>query len=181
MLSTLPDANKDAFYALLRKLLPGVTYERLYRGSVNGLNPAAFHRGCDRKGATLTVIRCTRGNVFGGYTSCGWRASESPTYVRSDDAFVFTVLNPHGIPPTAYPLKDSEVSGAIWCSSRHGPCFGDDILLSNGRNKNTAKQFNGDSSSNFPVRYVDTTGKGKNTFTGSYNFVPAEVEVWRVL
>ena len=35
--------------------------DRLYRGSVDGMTPAAFHEQCDEKGATLTLIRADEG------------------------------------------------------------------------------------------------------------------------
>ena len=41
----------------------------LYRGSRDGLNISDFHRNCDRKGPTLTVIEDKNGCIFGGFTS----------------------------------------------------------------------------------------------------------------
>jgi hypothetical protein len=41
----------------------------LYRSSRDGWDACDFHRWCDSKGATITVVKCTEGNVFGGYTS----------------------------------------------------------------------------------------------------------------
>ena len=32
----------------------------------------AFHESCDGEGATLTIIRCTNGYVFGGYNPDSW-------------------------------------------------------------------------------------------------------------
>ena len=32
----------------------------------------AFHKCCDDKGPTLTIIKCTNGCIFGGYTTQSW-------------------------------------------------------------------------------------------------------------
>ena len=40
----------------------------LYRGSRDGFGVDNFHRLCDNKGNTLTVVKSTKDNVFGGFT-----------------------------------------------------------------------------------------------------------------
>ena len=44
----------------------------IYKGSVHGYDAADFHKQCDNKGATITVILSEHGKVFGGYTSIPW-------------------------------------------------------------------------------------------------------------
>jgi hypothetical protein len=45
----------------------------LYRATQDGFAAADFHRKCDNKGATLTIIKSRdHPNVFGGYTAASW-------------------------------------------------------------------------------------------------------------
>ena len=47
------------------------TYSLIYRASRDGWAASNFHSCCDRKGPTVTVIKC--GNyIFGGYTEQYW-------------------------------------------------------------------------------------------------------------
>lgn len=46
----------------------------LYRASLHGFSSASFHRRCDRKGPTLTIIKSKRGYLFGGFASISWKS-----------------------------------------------------------------------------------------------------------
>ena len=46
-----------------------------------------FHAKCDKKFKTLTIVKSTNGNIFGGYTSADW----TPDYCYSmNDEWQFT-------------------------------------------------------------------------------------------
>jgi hypothetical protein len=47
----------------------------LYRGSVHGFGASDFHANCDFYPKTLTIIKETSGNIFGGYTTVSWDLS----------------------------------------------------------------------------------------------------------
>ena len=100
-------------------------------------------------------------------------------------AFLFSLTNPAGVAPTKYILQDA-TKIAVCNYQCWGPTFG--------------KYGNGDlccdfddgytSYSAFPQSYVDTTGRGIDTFTGSEGgsfgsagrkFNIAHMEVWNVL
>jgi len=49
----------------------------LHRASVDGWKALDFHSRCDNKGPTITVIKCTGGYVFGGFTSTAWASANS--------------------------------------------------------------------------------------------------------
>jgi hypothetical protein len=78
----------------------------LFRSSRDGASAAAFHARCDSQGPTLTLIRDTAGNVFGGYTSLDWSSPAAGTgqygcdavFLNDRAAFLFTVVNPHADP-----------------------------------------------------------------------------------
>ena len=43
-----------------------------FRASEHNYKAASFHTICDPLGPTLSIIRCSNGNIFGGYTSVSW-------------------------------------------------------------------------------------------------------------
>jgi hypothetical protein len=45
-----------------------VTLSLLYQSSEHGFDAAAFHSVCNDRGATVTLIKCSNGFVFGCYT-----------------------------------------------------------------------------------------------------------------
>ena len=54
-------------------LRPGARFSLLFRASVHGKSAEDFHRCCDNKGATLSVIK-TGVYIYGGYTSKSWQS-----------------------------------------------------------------------------------------------------------
>lgn len=84
-------------------------------------------------------------------------------YLRDENTFVFTLRNPHGISPTAYPViqpDSAACSGDGSSSWMLGFGCGRDIGLKNACNE-VANSY-----TEFPTSFHDTTGKGRATFTG---------------
>ena len=128
---------------------------------------------CDNKGSTLTIIQSTSPRfLFGGYSPISWDSSD--TDKNHPECFIFTLTNPHNIPPTKYPLKDPKDEYAIWCLPGSGPSFG------RGRDIAVKSSSPNDSYTDFPKSYSDTTGKGDKTFTGALRFTTNEIEVYSV-
>lgn len=91
-----------------------------------------------------------------------------------NDCFIFTLSNPHAIPPTKYSLKPGKIG--TQCRSTSCAVFGSgDINVSANSNSNLT------SFTSFPGSYVNTTEKGDTTFTGAYRFSSKEIEVYLVL
>ena len=159
--------------------LPGKGFTLLYRGSRDGMTAADFHRLCDGKGATVTLIRSTNGFTFGGYTSKSWASHAGGSYVADASAFLFTVVNPYSHRPTRYPTSD--VFHAVYHFQNIGPRFGRgaDLLLF-GLPTSDLCVVHGTSHNIFPTSYIDALGRGKTTFTWQCGFTPEEVEVWLV-
>jgi hypothetical protein len=87
----------------------------LWRGSRDSFTAKEFHRRCEGRANTLTLIADTDGNVFGGFTPVKW---ESGNKYKGDDSlrsFLFTLRNPHGVPPRKFALKAEEKHNAICC------------------------------------------------------------------
>ena len=147
--------------------------ELLYKASRDGFDANAFHNKCNNKGATITIIQSKDGHLFGGYTSKPWTSNGS--YAADPNAFLFTLTNPNNIPPTKYLVKPSD-SSTVYHNSGYGPTFGgghDLYMVANSNGSN--------SSVGFPSSYVDTTGRGNATFTGSNSFITTDIEIYNLI
>jgi len=149
----------------------------IYKGSRNGFEPQDFHRACDGQRKTLTIIQSIEGYLFGGYVKAAWKSCDpvdnsnsNDQYIRDSQAFIFTLSNPYHIPPTRYALKLDQESHAIVGNSKYGPCFGaSDIYVNSGKQCGFG----------FSSTYMDTTGRGNQTFTGAETCSVQEIEVYQ--
>jgi hypothetical protein len=148
--------------------LPGQKFILLYRATRDGSAAANFHSCCNNKGATLVVIQSRTGHIFGGYNSVGWRSAGG--YAKDPCAFLFTLTNPHNLPPTKFNTKSD--GHEIYNGRAIGPTFG------HGHDLHVSGQ--GNHYFDFPNTYEDCTGKGKVLFTGEEKFQIHEIEVFAV-
>jgi hypothetical protein len=157
----------------IKEWLPSKRLELLYKATTDGFTATKFHEKCDNKGPTLVVIRSTHGYIFGGYTPLSWESTH--TSKNDTEGFIFTLFNPHNIPPTQYP-RNLQDSSAIYCNPSLGPVFGNgyDIKIDNNSNEKNGNYIHFTS-------YTDTTGRGDNTFTGYQHFTTNELEVFSVI
>ena len=158
--------------------------------NTNLKSPQGFHERCDNRGPTVVIIQATNsgkphrpqqeeGWVFGGYASESWEARKKrwwDGWKRAPGSFLFTITNPHGIPPTKY--ECTRLDRAMQCGADCGLVFGGCDMVVNSSIKGTHY-------TRFPVSYADTTGMGSATFTrGTENtayFTPHQVEVYSVV
>ena len=140
----------------------------LWRGSTDGFTPKAFHDRCDKKGPTLTVIKSANDWIFGGFNPENW--TSKGVYSEGSGAFLFTLTNPHGIPPTQYFCHHQDYVTHNEATS--GPVFGDGHDL--------AVWSDDECYTDFPFSYKDTTGFGDVTFTGKRAFGVKEIEVFAI-
>jgi hypothetical protein len=59
----------DQMKITLRHWLPCDQWRMIFKASRGGFGAQDFHRTCDKKGATITVIKDINGNIFGGTVS----------------------------------------------------------------------------------------------------------------
>jgi len=102
---------------LLKPLSKKIETNPLYVASKDG-NCRKFHEKCDRQGATVTIIKTTTGNVFGGYTDKSWNSDDKTD--SSSTSFLFQ-LQPNFV---QYPLHSNERRYAVYQYKAHGPIFG---------------------------------------------------------
>jgi len=148
-------------------------FELLYRASRDGWNAANFHSACDYRGPTVTIIRCTDGFIFGGFSDVPWTSSGD--YARSDRAFLFSLHNAVGLAPTKLPLNGSSNDTAVYCHQSYGPTFGygNDLQIAKLPQSNHSQI-------NLGETYQVPPGQNGNFLTGSSSFRAAEIEVFCV-
>jgi len=177
LLNAAQQITLNEFYGV-----PNQKWKLLYRASRDGFSPSTFHKLCDDKGATMTVIKSSENNggwIFGGFTTQSWKDAviRTGSWFRSDDqAFMFTLTNPHLIPPTKYSIIEDKQKHAMYANDKYGPSFGY-FDLSISQQSNVIDY----SYSDFPKTYNDTTGKGDLTFTGSHYFRTSNMEVYAII
>ena len=96
-------------------------------------------------------------------------------YKRAPGSFLFSLVNPSGLPPTKMPLLAGREEYAICYNSGNGPTFGggNDLFISNAPNSGSY------SAVNLNHTYQCPAGQNANTFlTGNRNFAANEVEVF---
>jgi hypothetical protein len=153
-------------------------FNLLWRGSRDGFTAHEFHRRCDGRANTLTLISDTDGNVFGGFTPVKWE-SDSWKFKCDDSlrSFLFTLRNPHGVPPRKLALKAEKKQFAIRCNSTYCATFGYgyDIYVANNCNTNRSSYTRiGTNWSN--SAYANDTAF-KDFLTGAGEFTVKEIEV----
>jgi len=164
----------DNLKAKIAEWLPQRRFSLLYKATRDGFDGKDFHSKCDNKGPTITIIQSKGGYLFGGFTSQSWEGNN--VYKADPTSFIFTLTNPHSLPPTQYPIKPDKIQKAIQCYHSHCAVFGgSDIRINSASHQNTS------SCTKFPYTFTNTTGKGNTTFTGAEYFTTAEVEVYVVL
>eukprot|EP01084_Bolivina_argentea_P170614 295644_1 len=136
----ITDATElDIFENMLKKQWNKGKYvlKLLYRSTEqNGFNDAAaFHKACDGKSKTITIILTDQHHIFGGYTTIPWASPSFPGQYRNDDsAFVFLLRSVNN-QPKIYNNKNNNGANAVHADKYWGPRFGYDDILIGGSSK----------------------------------------------
>jgi len=153
------------------------SFSLLWRGSRDGFDITEFHRLCDGKTNTVTIIKNTNGFIFGGFTSIPW--SSLSGYKGDNTSFLFSLTNPSNTP---LKLKVKSQEHAICQGSSYGPTFGGgfDLHVSSLSNTNRGSymKFHSYEFSNG----IRGSEAGKLIVGGSdHKFQSVEIEVFQVL
>ena len=123
-----------------------------------------FHKYCDNKGATITLVQTDKNYKFGGYTLYSWESQIGKSPENDKDTFVFSL----NIMQKFNKIKEGST---IFYESRFGPCFGvggTDFYIKNDLNVGSTIQ------GNFMNNYELTNGeKGE--------FRVKELEIYKVI
>ncbi|KAK8791052.1 hypothetical protein WA158_005683 [Blastocystis sp. Blastoise] len=193
--------NKKCFEtSLVNWLGKEKKWKLLFRASEHKYKASEFHRYCDTKCPTVTIIKHkghnNKINIFGGYTTQYWES-------RSDDciynniiiclivkynigwkydsgSFLFTLSNEHDIPPTKYDILDP--FNALYCDKNSGPCFLD-ISIEEDCHNNNDSYVNGKTgvyshslTPQFRSLFVNTAGPQEQI-----NFIVDDYEVYELI
>lgn len=110
------------------------TLERCYSMAQSGDEGLGFHDACDGKGPTVTIVKTTKGFIFGGASDKDWASSSGSsrnggvtTMVASDSAFLFCVKCAGagtGAAPSQLKLTGKNNQNALIHQLGSGPLFG---------------------------------------------------------
>ncbi|XP_015749600.1 PREDICTED: uncharacterized protein LOC107329426 [Acropora digitifera] len=127
--STIISNNSFYLAELASFLSPAVglvesKWKLCYNALANGRDLKIFHRNCDNKYHTVTIIE-KRPYIFGGYTDIPW--DSYGTWGDTLKAFIFSLKNSEGLPP--FKCFAENERKAIYKSSAYGPSFGEGPFL----------------------------------------------------
>ena len=95
----------------------------LFRASEHDFSASEFHKYCDNKGPTITIIKSYNKLIFGGYASQSWFSKGG--FSKAPGSFLFSLNKEtkHEI----YQFQGYAIEG----NKHWGPIFSNDLYLSN--------------------------------------------------
>jgi len=171
IIDSLIISNQEKLFSLC-EFPVGQKLNLIYRASQDGFEAVNFHKKCDNKPNTLTVIKTTNDYVFGGYTEQTWNSIGG--YKADPNSFIFSLINKDNKP---IKIKWSQNYG-IFCHNSYGPTFGGtDLIIADKSNTNL------DSSSYLGRSYTHPdyaygSNEAKSFLAGSNKFQISEIEVF---
>ncbi len=150
---------------------------KLYAGSINGFGASNFHSNCDGFYGTLTIVKSSNLNVFGGFTKSLWNSSNA--YQSDSDAFIFSLINQYNYPVKLNPIKSVT---AVYTSSSYGPTFGNnhDFYIADQSISNTNSRSNLGNSYMLPLNMTAGSTSAQTFLAGSLNFQTIEIEIYSI-
>ena len=164
------DKQKSISYWIKEKTnKENIKFELIFKMSENGSKGEDFHKYCDNKGPTLTLIKTTKNRIFGGFSPLSWKSQGGNQYDKSNQTFIFS-LNLL----KKYEMISNNIKSVIF--SRNGPIFGDSDININQNMKKGLTYANGSCNFLSDNNLELTGGKGNEE-----NFETEELEVYRVI
>jgi len=105
---------------------PVKEWKLLYKWTQDEQTNEEWHKKCDNKGPTVTVIRTKGGYIFGGYAHLPW--TNSGGLKESKESFIFSLTDGKGRIPTQC-LQYQNYHKALYHASDEGPSFGYDMSV----------------------------------------------------
>ena len=147
-----------------------IQFKSIFKMSENGTKSEDFHKFCDNKGPTLTIIKTTKNNIFGGFTPFNWNSNEGNICDELNQTFIFSLNS-----KKKFGIKEKN-SFAIKNQSDCGPIFGNfDFGLRD--NMKIGKVYATEKSSFLSINNLELIGENKN----SEPFETEELEIFKVI
>ena len=147
----------------------------MLRGSCDGFTPSDFHRLCDNKGPTVTVIKVQNtGQLIGGYTPSSWSSNSNRGWESVDDNFIFSLGKEMGDQMIQSKQKSGYACG-VYCAPGYGPIFGlgNDLKLDGTNFQTNSKCYSKQKSYQLPIM--------NGAENRRVNFSVEEYEVFQVI
>eukprot|EP01084_Bolivina_argentea_P198840 340361_1 len=115
----LKEDETDLFEQLLQENSKNELLDKqwnlLYHAKINGFERESFVNKCHDKRNLLCFIQTDSGNVFGGYTSAGWKVElhKRDTYLRDTKTFIFLIRSSKNYKPKIFNVRPDKVDKAI--------------------------------------------------------------------
>ena len=127
----LKDAEIDKLLSMFEeenkfKELDLYSYNLLYASYRDGIGEQIFKKICHDQVHLLCLIETEEGNVWGGYTSKGWRGMHYATEQDDDNAFVFVIRSKDNYPPKIFNVLKEKACDALFNQDRFYCEFGTD-------------------------------------------------------
>ena len=145
-----------------------VNLKLIYRATRDGDSATNFHKKCDNKSPTITIIKTEKGRIIGGYTTIPW-IKEDNYYIEDKNAFIFSIDSKE-----KYDIKSQlgKYYAVYHSNSYYCSCFGfcgDDLAVGNNflEGKNSYCCGNGDTYYTFETdnnKMLGSNDKGKIMF-----------------
>ena len=165
-----------------------IKFNLLYRGSRDGFGAHNFHAKCDGKSETVTIIKSSNNNIFGGYTNVAW-TKHANIYYPNQNAFLFSLVNKDNEPikiKIGINMNFISLQGSFdrMSSSNHcGPLFGRfpkyDLIIADNCNLNS-NSWSDLSDSFMHPRYGPGSNEAKSFLAGTCQFQVDEIEVFQI-
>ncbi|UZO14576.1 uncharacterized protein OCT59_006032 [Rhizophagus irregularis] len=156
----------------VKALLYKYKFDLYYRSSAHGLNINTFRNYCCGKGRCIVLVKHpSSAKIYGGYNPIGFINSSSGQWYNTTESFIFSFENSEDIQNMKISRVNSSYADyAIYeHNSNNGFNFGNTFQLSN-------NQY---IYSNHPGYYDNNVTNVLSPYF-NYNFVPAEIEVFKI-
>ena len=143
-------------------------FQLIFRKSDNGHFSKDFHKYCDNKGPTLSIIETDRNSIIGGFTPLNFMndAKGIEAYDFSNQSFIFSLNS-----MKKYDLINPKKNRAIYNWEKYGPNFG------NGNIRLNSDLNLGESYTNKNGSFINDNTK----FIDKDSFETNELEVFQVI
>jgi len=164
--------NTNEVKQLLNWINPNEKYrvKLLYNASLEENTNKDFHKYCDGKGATITLVESSKGKRLGGYANISWN-NNLKNWMNDSSAFLFSLDN-----NKKYKVINPQY--AIYGNESYGPHFGHSNDFTPGH-PSGSKFFIGGSHPSNPGS-GKTFEAEKNELSGEDNFQIVSMEVYQV-
>ena len=145
-----------------------IKFELIFKMKENGSDSEDFHKFCDKKGPTLTLVKTTKNKIFGGFTPLEWEKNKSYLNDESEQTFIFSL--------NLMKKYDMLNNGDYAIYNDEGPWFGDcDFGLK--KNMKEGETYANESCNFLSDSNLELTGgKGESEY-----FETEELEIYKVI